>query len=236
VYFNTTRIAKIVGAVVFIGAAFLTYGQSLLFEKIYLAVLGFIAVIFIRDINLISLICISATANIASELLYPLVMTSDFQTTFKVLTYTAIILSIIKFREDSLRLSVSLVVAMCLGAELYWYLTDSPAAVIYWYVLLININFLVRHFLFSRVFIMAKYFPKRYRSLNLDHTLYQVVLLYIVVHELVLVEYVLRRVFDVPTTVVYYAAPYLFHGLTAYTALLIYIQGYTLISKSWFKA
>jgi hypothetical protein len=227
---------KSIGAIVFIGAAFLTYGQSLLFEKIHLAVLGFIAVIFIRDINLISLICISAIANIVSELLYPLVMTLDFQITLKVLTYSTIILYLIKFREDSLHLSVSLVIAMCLGAELYWYVTGSPGAMIYWYALLININLLVRYFLFSRVFIMAKYFPKEYRSLNLDHTLYQVVLLYIVVHELVLMEYVLRWIFDVPSTLVYYAAPYLFHGLTAYTALLIYIQGYRLISKNWLKA
>jgi len=236
VYFNSTRIAKIVGAVVFIGAGFFTFGQGLLFEKIYLALLAFIAVIFIREINLVSIIAITAMSNLSSMLLFPLVNGSNFQMILKILTYLAIILSLIKFSEESLRLSIAVVVALCIGAEFYWYFSDHQGAVIYWYVLLININMLVRYFFFRRVFIMAKYFPNQYRSLDLDHSLYQVVLLYIVVHELVLVEYVLRRVFDVPSTVLYYAAPYLFHGLTTYTVLLILLQGYTLITQHWFKA
>ena len=235
-YFNVNRIAKIFAAVVFIGAGFLTFGQGLLFEKIYLALLAFVTVIFIREINMLSLIIISAFSHFSSVLLYSLIIELNFQMMLKVLTYAAISLSLIKFKEESQRLPIAVVVALCVGTEFYWYLTDSPGALIYWYVLLININLLVRHLLFSRVFIMAKYFPKRYRSLDLDHSLYQVVLLYIVIHELVLVEYVLRRVFDVPSTVVYYAAPYFFHGLTTYTVLLILLQGYTLISKYWFKA
>lgn len=218
------------------GMGFLTFGQGLLFEKIYLALLVFIAIIFIREINMVSVIVIMAVSNLSSMLLFPLIIGSNFQLALKLLTYTAIILSLIKFSEESLRLSIAMVVALCIGAELFWYFSDHQSALIYWYVLLININMLVRYFFFRRVFIMAKHFPNRYRSLDLDHSLYQVALLFIVLHELVLVEYVLRRVFDVPSTVVYYAAPYVFHGLTTYSVLLILLQGYKLIAKYWFKA
>nr|WP_205967849.1 hypothetical protein [Paraglaciecola sp. 20A4] len=191
---------------------------------------------FIRDINIVSIIVISAAANLSSEVLYPLVISEHFQLILKMLTYLTVCYTLYKVSEDSMRLPTMIVVGFCLATECYWYLTDQEAPMIFWYVLLLTINLWVRHFLFARVFIMAKYFPTQYRSLNLDHTLYQLVFFYILLHQLVLVEYILRRVFDVPSTHIYYAAPYIFHGLTTYSALLVLIQGYVLLSKNWFKA
>ena len=235
-FFSSTRIPKFIGSVLFVCAGFLTYGDSLLFEKIYLALLGFVAVLFIRDINIVSIIVISAAANLSSEILYPLVISEHFQLILKLLTYLAVCYTLYKVSEDSMRLPTVIVVGLCLTTECYWYLTGQEAPMIFWYVLLLTINLWVRHFLFARVFIMAKYFPTQYRSLNLDHTLYQLVFFYILLHQLVLVEYILRRVFDVSSTHIYYAAPYIFHGLSTYSALLVLIQGYILISKNWFKA
>lgn len=235
-FVGSSRLPKIFGSVLFVCAGFLTYGDGLLFEKIYLALLGFVAVLFIRDINLVSIIIISAAANLSSELLYPLVISEKFQISLKLATYLVTCWTLYKVSEDSLRWPTAIVVVLCLGAEAYWYLTSQEAAMIFWYVLLLTINLWVRHFLFARVFIMAKYFPKQYSSLDLDHTLYQLVFFYILLHQFILVEYVLRRVFDLPSTFVYYAAPYIFHGLTTYSALLVLIQGYILISKNWFKA
>lgn len=235
-FFSSTRIPKFIGSVLFVCAGFLTYGDSLLFEKIYLALLGFVAVLFIRDINLVSIIVISATANLSSELLYPLVISENFQLTLKVLTYLAACYSLYKVSEDSMRWPTVVVVAGCLATEIYWYVSKQAAPMIFWYVLLLTINLWVRHFLFARVFLMAKYFPSQYRSLNLDHSLYQLVFFYILLHQLILIEYILRRVFDVQSTHIYYAAPYIFHGLTTYSALLVLVQGYILISKNWFKA
>jgi hypothetical protein len=236
VFFSSTRIPKFIGSVLFVCAGFLTYGDSLLFEKIYLALLGFVAVLFIRDINIVSIIVISAAANLSSEVLYPLVISEHFQLILKLLTYFAVCYTLYNVSEDSMRMPTIIVVGLCLTTECYWYLSGQDAPMIFWYVLLLTINLWVRHFLFARVFIMAKYFPTQYRSLNLDHTLYQLVFFYILLHQLVLVEYILRRVFDVPSTHIYYAAPYIFHGLTTYSALLVLIQGYILISKNWFKA
>lgn len=235
-FFSSTRIPKFIGSVLFVCAGFLTYGDSLLFEKIYLALLGFVAVLFIRDINIVSIIVISAAANLSSEVLYPLVISEHFQLILKLLTYFAVCYTLYNVSEDSMRMPTIIVVGLCLTTECYWYLSGQDAPMIFWYVLLLTINLWVRHFLFARVFIMAKYFPTQYRSLNLDHTLYQLVFFYILLHQLVLVEYILRRVFDVPSTHIYYAAPYIFHGLTTYSALLVLIQGYILISKNWFKA
>lgn len=235
-FISSTRIPKFVGSILFVCAGFLTYGDSLLFEKIYLALLGFVAVLFIRDINLVSIIVISAGANLSSELLYPLVISEQFQFSLKILTYLVACWTLLKVSEDSMQLPTVFVVILCLVTEGYWYISQQDAPMIFWYVLLLTINLWVRHFLFARVFIMAKYFPSQYRSLNLDHSLYQLVFFYILLHQLILLEYILRRVFDVPSTYIYYAAPYIFHGLTTYSALLVLTQGYILISKNWFKA
>jgi hypothetical protein len=236
VFFSSSRIPKFIGCILFICAGFLTYGDGLLFEKIYLALLGFVAVLFIRDINLVSIIIISAAANLSSELLYPLVINEQFQFPLKVLTYLATGWTLFKVSEDSMRLPTVCILVLCLLTEGYWYVSGQEAPLIFWYVLLLTINLWVRHFLFARVFIMAKYFPRHYRSLNLDHSLYQLVFFYILLHQLILLEYILRRVFEVQSTHVYYAAPYIFHGLTTYSALLVLLQGYILISKNWFKA
>lgn len=235
-FVSSSRIPKFIGSVLFVCAGFLTYGDTLLFEKIYLALLGFVAVLFIRDINLVSIIVISAGANLSSELLYPLVISEQFQFPLKILTYLVSCWTLFKVSEDSMRWPTVAVVALCLVTEGYWYVSGQDSPMIFWYVLLLTINLWVRHFLFARVFIMAKHFPSQYRSLNLDHTLYQLVFFYILLHQIILLEYIVRRVFDVPITHIYYAAPYIFHGLTTYSALLVLVQGYILISKNWFKA
>ncbi|MEI8647284.1 hypothetical protein P4S73_03935 [Paraglaciecola sp. Hal342] len=158
-FISSTRIPKFVGSVLFVCAGFLTYGDSLLFEKFYLALLGFVAVLFIRDINLVSIIVISAGANLSSELLYPLVISEQFQFPLKILTYLVACWTLLKVSEDSMRLPTVFVVVLCLVTEGYWYISEQDAPMIFWYVLLLTINLWVRHFLFARVFIMAKYFP-----------------------------------------------------------------------------
>jgi hypothetical protein len=217
-------------------AGFLTFGDGLLFEKIYIALLVFMAVIFIRDINIVSIIVISAIANLSSELLYFIVFDSEYQIATKLMVYVAICITLFKLKTEEFRIIISVVIGLCIAAEMYWIYTGYDAPSIYWYVLLININLAVRFFLFSRVFITSKYFPKRYRSLDLDISLHSLVWYYILVHMAVLIEYLVRRIFDVSFAEIYYAAPYVFHGLTTYSALLIMFQGYKIIRYEWFKA
>jgi hypothetical protein len=151
-YVDGSKLVKIVGAIGFVAAGFLTYGDGVLFEQIYIALLVFMAVVFIRDINIVSIIFISAAANLSSKFLYPVFLESDYQTLLKILVYGAIALTLLRFKTEAHRKSVAGFVGLCVAAEIYWIATDYNAPYIYWNVLLININILVRYFLFQRVF------------------------------------------------------------------------------------
>jgi hypothetical protein len=156
-FINWTKLVQFVGKIVFIMAGFLTFGDALLFEKIYIALLVFMAVIFIRDINIVSIIVISAIANLSSELLYFIVFDFEYQITPKLMVYVAICITLFKLKTEEFRIIISVVIGLCIAAEMYWIYTGYDAPSIYWYVLLININLAVRFFLFSRVFITSKY-------------------------------------------------------------------------------
>lgn len=235
-YVDWSKLVKIVGAIGFVAVGFLTYGDGVLFEQIYIALLVFMAVVFIRDINIVSIIFISAAANLSSKFLYPVFLESDYQTLLKIMVYGAIALTLLRFKTEAHRKSVAGVVGLCIAAEIYWIATDYNAPYIYWNVLLININILVRYFLFQRVFIVSKYFPKRYRSLDLDITLHDLVWYFMLLHMAILIEYLVRHILDVQITTIYYASPYIFHGLTTFSVLLILFQGYKVIRYEWFKA
>lgn len=230
-----SSIAKFVGAATFVAAGYLTYGEGLLFQKIYIAFLVFVALLFIRDINVVSVILILGIANLSSEIFYP-ITTFDSQTFVKIAVYSSVSYTLYWLKSEEYRLTIAIVIALCIAAEVYWHIINYAAPLIYWYVLLININILVRYFLFSRVFIISRYFPLKYRSLDLDITLYNLAWYYILVHMAVILEYFARHIFDIPVDSIYYLAPYIFHGLTTYSALLILAQGYKIIRKEWFKA
>lgn len=234
--FSWSKLAKIVGAITFVGAGFYAYGDGILFEQIYIAVLVFMAVLFVKDINVVSVIMITTLANLCFMFLYPALTGAEYQILLKVATYSAIGYTLYRLRTEEHRFKIATVIGLCVIAELYWLITGYPAPVIHWYVFVININILMRYFLFQRFFIMSKYFPKHYRSLDLDLSLYELGWYYNIVHIAVIFEYFVRHVFgQKDETTVYYAAPYIFHAITTYSVLLILVQGYSIMRYRWFK-
>lgn len=235
-HFDWSTFVRIIGAIAFVAAGYLAYDDGVLFLQIHIAVLVFMGVIFIRDINILSIIIIIGAANVCASLLYPIIMQSDNQSTLKILTYGLMCFTLFKLKTETHRLSISATIGLCIAAELYWLVTDYNAPKIYLSVLLININVLVRYFMFQRVFIVSKYFPKQYRSLDLDMTIYDVVWYYVLLHMFVLFEYGVRHILKVQIQIVYDLSSYIFHGLTTFLVLLILVQGYKIIRYEWFKA
>ncbi|MEM9103959.1 MAG: hypothetical protein AAGB12_16750 [Pseudomonadota bacterium] len=228
--------AKIIGAIIFVAAGFLAYGDGVLFERIYIAVLVFMSVIFIKDINMVSVIAITTAANLCFMFLFPLLVGADYQILLKVATYCAMGVSLYRLKTEEYRGVIAFVLGLCIASELYWFAIGYPSPVIHWHVFVMMINVWMRHFLFQRVFIMAKYFPNRYRSLDLDLSLYELGWYYNIVHIVVIFEYFARHLFSYNITIVYYAAPYVFHGITTYSVFLILLQGYSIMRYQWFKA
>lgn len=232
-YFHYAKKAfKALGAGAFIAAGIWSYGQVTLFEQVYLGMLGFIALLFIRDVNMLGLIVIEIGAHISSMAIwYFLDMLFA-----KIFTYGFIILSLYLLKYEEKRRYIIAFVALSLGAEAYWLATGYDAPQIYYNLILININLFLRYFLFRRVFITAQIFPGAERSLEADIDLYNLIWLYVLVHIAMVSEYFLRHIFGLNIMFIYDVSPYLFHGLSVYTAWIIVAQGTKLLSQRWMHA
>lgn len=132
---------------VFLLLAYLSFGQPLYFDRLFLIVL--LALLTIVKIN----------KDLASILFGLLIVRSFDEATFlisdisqaKVLFYSLSFYILFKLRYDQLiRLFVGPIYLFSLFAELYWYSIGYNAPSIHTYIALISINSLFRHFLIVR--------------------------------------------------------------------------------------
>lgn len=219
---------KTLSAGAFIAAGLWAYGNGPLFEQIYISFLAFITLLFIRNINMIGIILISAIIHFSSELIWHI---SSNSLAIKFIAYAFIGASLLLLRYEEKRKYIVGFVSLCLCAECYWLATGYTGPEIYFYLMLININLIERQLLFSRVFITESIAPEKSRSLDADFDLYNLNWMYVLIHIAVILEYLLRHVFGISVQVIYDLSSYAFHGLTAYGAWIIFAQGVKLIQN-----
>lgn len=233
-YFHYLKKAlKALGAGVFIAAGIWSYGQTSLFVQVYFILLGFIALLFIRDVNMLGLIFLEAVAHIGTMLAWHFL---DDILVIKIFVYGFIFLSLYLLKYEEKRKYIIGFMAVSLSAEIYWLVIGYDAPKIYYYLILINLNVILRHFLFRRVFITAQIFPGAERSLEADIDLYNLTWLYMLTHIAMVSEYLLRHIFGLNMILIYDLSSYIFHGLGVYTAWIIFAQGTKLLSQRWIHA
>jgi hypothetical protein len=131
----------------------------------------------------------------------------------------AITLYIVK--EEEYRIPLALLFLLSLLSELYWAITDYSAPEIYWYLFELNLEVLVRHYLFMRVFFTSNLAPNKSKSLDLDINIHDLITLFLFVNGLIILEFLMRHVLAVDITVMWLVNPYILHGLSIYMVYLI---------------
>ena len=208
----------IAGSIIFFGS--ITFGEAEYFDRVFLIVLTLFLLtkVIDNDINIVGILVIMLTIILLDEVAF-LTMSVDF---IKVLIYPVAFILLYKLKSDKMASYIVLpLVCITLSAELYWQAIDHPPPLVHYFVTLMVLNLLVRHFLSLRVFISPAFFNQRPTSIHLDWQLYQITKFNIFVIAAVLVEYLIWHTTDVHSWYVYQAYPYIQQILAVVTLLVI---------------
>ena len=226
--FHLTRTSQYALSILLVTLNTLSYGQQALFQKLYMAVLLAVALLSYCNLNMLSIVAIALFVHLIDEISWLVIDNHPME---RIIIYGGLCALLFTLKEDPFRWPIALLTTLCLLTEGYWLITDYNAPFIHWYLWLILVNLLLRRALLIRVFVLATYYPDRAQSLPLDYDLRNIVSVYIILHSLIVLEYLVRHLLDVKILTLWTVSPYLFHALTAYSAWLILSQSLTLLRQ-----
>lgn len=209
----------------FILLLYLSFGHAYYFDKLFLLVLVGLLSVFRNNKDLFYTLLLLLVARSFGEVIFLL---SDKEP-FKWVYYVVSILTVSQLKYDKLvPILVVPIIALCLTAELYWYLTDYAAPELHYYVLGLVINCLIRHFL---VFKAHFKFYSDLKLINkpLDYSLYKLNIVSSIVTCILIVEYLIRHLTQFTPMIVYDSYSYI---LQVISVLLLYlVVDYSIKSK-----
>lgn len=217
----------------FIAAGILTFGNALIFDRLYIVVLIAIALYVREDINILGVIAILTLHKILEE---SALMTIEDFSEFKWVLYAACISILFIERKEPCCVYFSATLIVCLAAEFYWYLNDYNAPTTFWHLFQIANALLIRKLLILRPFITAERYPKHAEPIRLDHYIYNLFAIYIWINMFMIVEYIVRHIFGIDSILIFYTSyPYLAHILAVFVLYNLTVQSIKESNKKIFR-
>lgn len=212
----------------------ITFGNALIFDRLFIGMLVFTAAVCFRNINIISVLAIILLQRCIEELAW---FGLENAYTIKELLYCLALVVTFYLRFDPLAKIVAATLLLVIGAEIYWYATDYPAPEIYWHVSLMIINLFSRYLIFSRLALVDRFFPSQAQSTNLDWIIYRLMGTTVIIQCLVLIEYLGRHVLDFSNVLfIYYSYPYLMHAIGTFAIWATFNESYKQLLPRLLKA
>ncbi|MFT6898385.1 MAG: hypothetical protein ACJA13_002806 [Paraglaciecola sp.] len=234
-----TYLPKIMTALfggLFIAAGILTFNDSFIFDRLFIGVLIFTVVFCRHNINVVGVILIIFIFRALEELAW--VFLEDTVTT-KLFLYLFCFYIAYRLRYDWLAKLFLTLTALVSSVEIYWYFANYSAPEIYWYMALGAATLTARNLVFSRVSITELYFPKfkNVKSINLDWTIYKLYAFSMLVQTAVILEYLIRHLFNKSQFVLlYYSNSYIVHGIAVLGIWAIFHESYKQLLPKLLKA
>lgn len=220
----------------FIFAGVYTFGNAELFDRIFIGVLIFAAIVCRKNINVLGVLIILVLQRGLDELAW-FIFNTDFELTTKILFYALALTSAYFLKYDSISKLLFSCTILALCAEVYWYVSDQNSHKIHWYLASMNIALLVRHALFMRVSYTEDFFPSKAGSINLDWHIYKLNALASIVLAFTLIEYMIWGVFNFSNAdVMYTAMPFMTHAISTYAIWITFNESYRLLLPRLLKA
>jgi hypothetical protein len=213
----------------FIFASIYSFGNALIFDRLYIGVLIFTAIICRKNVNVFGVIVILLFISAVNEIAW-VVSEIEYKTFIKILFYAIglIIYMVVRYDKVSNLLALSLLLCFC--SESYWIIVDRNPPELYWVIFIQASHLLTRHLLFYRVSYTADYYRDEAKSIDLDWHIFKLNTVAIVIHTLTVIEYIIRNVFgQVEVMFIYNLYPYLMHALAAYYIWIIFQESYKLL-------
>jgi hypothetical protein len=218
----------------FVAAGIFTFGNALVFDRLFLGVIAFTAILCRQNVNVLSLTLIIFLQQIIEELAW-LYLSSDYQ--IKVFIYMVGFWMVYHLWHDWTSRLLLTCTALAASAEVYWFVTEYKPPQMFWYVFIIMMCMSVRHLIFLRVNIVEIYISKKAKSINLDWVLYKVNALIIIAQAIVLFEYCLRHVLGLQNALfAYYSLTYVIHALLTVLIWATFNESYKQLLPRLLKA
>lgn len=201
-----------------IAGSILTFDNSILFDWLFFGTLTFVALLLHKNVNIVGIILIIVAAKMVDEAGWYLLSDTLLS---KGLVYLAFSVTLFIVKEEEYRIPLAILLLLSLLSELYWAITDYSAPEIYWYFFELNLEVLVRHYLFMRVFFTSSLVPNKSKSIELDVNIHDLITLFLFVNGLIILEFLMRHVLTIDIKVMWAINPYILHGLSVYMVYLI---------------
>ncbi|MGJ8682679.1 hypothetical protein [Paraglaciecola sp.] len=211
----------------FIALGIFSFGNAVIFDRVYIGVLIFTAIICRENINVIAVITILFIQALISEIAW-MTLLDGLLIRFVLIIFSLFVCYVC--RHDKITRLITPILILVLGAEIYWLYIDYSAPATTWYIWL-NLSTLgVRYLLMYRVSFVDQYFSNKGESINLDWVMYKLTAFFILTQILMILEYLIRHIFDVPNMILVYSLyPYLIQGLTTVSIWVVFHESYKLL-------
>ena len=230
------KILTAIFAGLFIFTGLYTIGNGLLFDRLFICILIFTAVICRKNINVLGVVVILLLQRFLEETAWS-ISELDFQMVVKAAFYFLAIFAYWKIKYDGMAKVLLVALILSISAEFYWIYHSLKAVQIYWYIGVLASSLFFRHLIFMRVSFTESFFPKSAESINLDLQIYKVYSLFAYIELFMIVEYVLRGVFNLTNImIVYKTYPYASQVLSTYMVWVIFNESYKLLLPKLLKA
>lgn len=199
------------------------FGQAEIFDPIILLSFIAIALAFRRNVDLVSICSIFIAERGMEELMWRFLGDTIW---FKIPCYLIFLLIPIFLASGPLRSALTFFVLTGIGVEIYWWATEYPAPDLVWGFYLLSIGVITRKVLRMRVFWLIELRPTlEPKVLPLDSQLLIANAISIGLVCLMISEYWLRHIFDIPDLLyVHSAFPYIAHIVSIFIVYMLVVQ------------
>lgn len=217
----------------FIALGIFSFGTAHIFDRVFIAVLIFTAIVCRENINVVSVVVIILIYAIATEIAW--LVLSDISS-FKFLLYFLLLLACYICRLDKITKIIFPVIILMLATDAYWYFTNYSSPKTIWYMWLIISTLGLRYLLMYRVSFVDQYFPDKGESINLDWVIYKITATFVVIQILMLLEYFARHILNLPNILIIYTSyPYLIQVVSTFTIWVVFHESYKLLLPKLLK-
>lgn len=196
----------------FVAASIFTFGNALLFDRLFLGVILFTAILCRKDVNVLSVVAIIFLQHIIEEFAW-LYLPSSYMV--KGLIYITGFWLVYYFWYDWTSKILLLCLILGVSSETYWFVIEYEPPQTFWYICIIMVCISIRHLVFLRVYLVENYISKKAKSINLDWVLYKINAVIIIAQTTVLIEYYIRHILGFQNALLAYESlAYIIHALS----------------------
>lgn len=236
--FETTSLhqfIRITLAIVIALIGFYTFGDAVVFDRLFVVTLLILLILFKSAIDIIGVIIILLAQRAIEEFAYPLVYVD--LAPIKLLVYLLCVVGVVKIRHDKSAWFLGPALFTVIMAECYWWYSDYEEPAVWWFALLAGVSMAVRKSIWKRSYYTRMYFPNREsKNIDVDYYIYELNLAYTLVNVAMVLEYLVRHILKIQSLYIYHSFEYISHGIAVITLFLILDQALKHLNRNLIKA